>query len=184
MVGSFRPAPEIRLRRYRSDDAEAVYAAAIESVAEIHPWLPWCHPGYTLAESRIWVDHCGIAWERGSELNFVITDAEDRWLGSCGLNQIREEHGIANLGYWVRTSAAGRGVATAAVRRLAKYAFAETALSRLEIVIAEGNEASARVAEKSGAVREGVSHDRLRLHGRPRDAVVYALLRSRHAGYL
>ena len=30
------------------------------------------------------------------------------------------------------------------------------------------------------ALREGVAHDRLHLHGQPHDAIVYALLRSRH----
>jgi ribosomal-protein-serine acetyltransferase len=169
-----------KIRRYRTDDAEAIYAAATESVAEIHPWLPWCHPGYTISESRIWIEHCGVAWERGSEFNFVVTDDEDRLLGSCGLNQIRSEHGIANLGYWIRTSATRRGAATAAVSRLADFAFSDTALTRLEIVVAVGNDASERVAEKCGAIREGIAHDRLRLHGRPHDAVIYALLRSRH----
>ena len=49
---------------------------------------------------------------------------------------------------------------------------------RLEIVCALGSEASQRVAEKAGAVREGVLRDRLVLHDRPCDAVMYSLIRS------
>lgn len=71
-------------------------------------------------------------------------------------------------------------MATAAVRELAQFAFRETDLARLEIVVALGNVASHRVAMKVGALPEGVAHDRLYAHGRSHDAVVYALLRSRY----
>ena len=84
---------------------------------------------------------------------------------------------MANLGYWVRTSATRRGVATRAVRELAGFAFRETDLVRLEIVVAIDNRASLRVAEKSGAIREGTANQRVRLHGRSQDAVVFAILR-------
>ena len=70
-------------------------------------------------------------------------------------------------------------MATAAVGKLAEFAFRETDLARLEIVVDLGNVASHRVAVKSGALREGVAHDRLYAHGASHDAVVYALLRSR-----
>jgi RimJ/RimL family protein N-acetyltransferase len=142
--------------------------------------MPWCHPRYSLDESRAWIEHCETAWEDGTEYNFAIVDHAHRVLGGCGLNQLRAEHRVANLGYWVRTPASRRGVATAAVRKLAQFAFRETNLVRLEIVVALGNIASHRVAAKVGAVREGVAHDRLYAHGRSHDAVVYALLRSRH----
>jgi RimJ/RimL family protein N-acetyltransferase len=88
---------------------------------------------------------------------------------------------VANLGYWVRASATRRGVATAAVEERAGWAFRETNLARLELVVAIGNAASHRAAEKVGAIREGVAHDRLYLHGTSEDAIVYALLRWRLA---
>lgn len=53
----------------------------------------------------------------------------------------------ANLGYWVRTSATGSGVAPIAVRQAATRAFSTTELHRLEIVVAVKNVRSIRVAE-------------------------------------
>ena len=174
-------AEPVAIRRYRRDDAEALRQAALESVAEVAPWLPWCHAAYSLADSRVWLEHCDTAWEQGTEYNFAIVDGGGRYLGGCGLNQLRPEHRIANLGYWVRTAATKRGVATAAVRQLTAFAFRETTLVRLEIVVALGNVASHRVAAKSGALREGVAHDRLQVHGTSHDAMIYAVLRSRWA---
>jgi ribosomal-protein-serine acetyltransferase len=170
----------VRIRRYRADDAPALFEAAVESTADVFPWLPWCHPAYTLDESRAWIAHCDAAWEAGIEYQFAIVDSTDRVLGGCGLNQLQPDHRVANLGYWVRTSATRHGVATAGARALARFAFRETSLARLEIVVAVDNVASHRVALNVGAIAEGVAHDRLYLHGRSHDARVYALLRSRY----
>jgi RimJ/RimL family protein N-acetyltransferase len=168
------------IRRYQPEDAERLLEAALESTEQVFPWLPWCHPAYSLDESRAWVEHCEQTWEKETEYHFAVVDDANRLLGGCGLNQLRPEHRVANLGYWVRTSATKRGAATAAVRELAEFAFRETNLVRLEIVVAIGNVASHRVAAKVGALREGVAHDRLYAHGQSHDAIVYALLRSRH----
>jgi RimJ/RimL family protein N-acetyltransferase len=94
------------------------------------------------------------------------------------LNKIDKPHLRANLGYWVRTSATRRGFATAAARLLARFGVEHLNLDRIEIVAAVDNIASQRVAEKLGAVREGVARHRLRIHDVPYDAVVYSLLRA------
>jgi RimJ/RimL family protein N-acetyltransferase len=168
----------IRLRPYAPGDAPALFEAARESVGEVFPWLPWCHPEYSLAEAEEWARSRAALRAEGVEYDFVILDESARFLGACGINQINRLHRFANLGYWVRTSATGRGVATEAVRQVAGLAFAETDLVRIEIVCAVGNTRSQRVAERAGAVREGVLRNRLVLRGQPVDAVMYSLLRG------
>ncbi len=170
--------PSAAIRPYRVGDAAALFDAASESVDEVYPWLEWCHPGYTLAEAEVWTGSCERLFAEGVEYNFAIVDGSGAFLGGCGLNQINRAHRLANLGYWVRSSRAGRGVAAAATRLLADFAFTRTELVRLEILCAVGNRRSQRAAEKSGAIREGVLHDRLFFHGAPHDAVIYAVLRS------
>ncbi len=170
----------VAIRPYVAADAELLLPAVLESVEQVGPWLPWCHHGYDLKEACDWIARCEQNRRGGTEYNFTIVDGTGRLLGGCGLNQLRPEHRLANLGYWVRTSACGRGVATTAVRALAGFAFSETELIRLELIVATGNDASRRVAEKVGALREGIAHARLYFHGRAHDAIVYALLRTRH----
>jgi RimJ/RimL family protein N-acetyltransferase len=146
----------------------------------VYPWLPWCHPQYSLAEAQEWIRSRAPLAGEGREYTFAIVGTGGRLLGGCGLNQINRLHRFANLGYWVRTSATGHGVATDAVRQLADFAFRNTDLVRLEIVCAVGNNASQRVAERAGAVREGALRYRLLLHGQPVDAVLYSLVRGAH----
>lgn len=165
------------LRRYRPDDAQALWEAARESVGEVGRWLPWCHAEYSVAEALEWISLGAKLFFEGQEYRFAVVGADGRLLGGCGINQVNRVHRFGNLGYWVRTSATGRGVATEAVRQAARFAFRETDLVRLEIVCAVGNARSQRVAERAGAVREGVLRQRLLLHGEPVDAVMYSFVR-------
>jgi len=171
---------DVRIRPYRLDDAAAVFEAARESLAEMWPWMPWCHPEYTIEESRSWLETRVPAFQQGTEFEFAIITADGRYLGGCGLNQIDNANRRANLGYWVRSTAAGRGVATSAVRLLRDWGFQNTNLLRLEILIAVGNVASHRVAEKSGANREGTLRGRLLLHGVSHDATLFSFIREEH----
>ena len=82
-----------------------------------------------------------------------------------------------NLGYWVRSGATGQGIAPRAALLTRDWAFEHTALVRIEVVIAVGNHRSIRVAEKSGAFREGVLRKRLLLHGVHEDAVMFSFVR-------
>jgi ribosomal-protein-serine acetyltransferase len=165
------------VRLYRPEDVETMHAAALESVAEVYPWMGWCHARYTLDEARQWVTLQSELARQRKAFEFAIVGDGGRFLGGCGINQINPMNRFANLGYWVRTSAMGRGVAPAAVREVAAYAFRETDLIRLEIVVAVGNTRSQRVAEKVGAVREGVLRSRVLLPTGPTDAVMYSLVR-------
>ena len=169
----------VAIRCYAPRDAGALHEAALESIEDVYPWLEWCHPGYEISESRAWIEHCRRTWETEEEYQFAIVGPDDAYLGGCGLNRIERDHRSANLGYWVRSSATGRGVATEAARQVALFAFEATELNRLEILTAVENHASQRVAERLGAIREGVARSRLYLHGTAHDAVQYAIVRGR-----
>jgi ribosomal-protein-serine acetyltransferase len=61
---------------------------------------------------------------------------------------------------------------------LVGWAFNNTALVRLEVVVSTQNAASLRAAEKSGALSEGVLKKRLLLHGMWHDAVMLSFVRT------
>jgi RimJ/RimL family protein N-acetyltransferase len=168
----------IHIRPYRLDDAAAIWQAARESLAELQPWMPWSHANYSIEETRSWLAVQVPAFQQRTTFEFAITTDHGAYLGGCGLNQIDALNRRANLGYWVRSSATGKGVATAAVRLTRDWGFAHTDLERLEVLVAVSNLASRRVAEKSGAVYEGTMRSRLLVHGTRHDAAMYAFIRS------
>ena len=174
------PPSDVLIRPYRASDVSAAWDAICESRAELQRWMPWCHPGYTIDDCRSWIEAQIPAFEQGSAFEFAIVSADDRYLGGCGLNRLDALNRRANLGYWVRTSATRRGVASRAVRDAREWAFEHTSLIRLEVVVAVGNVASEGVATRAGATREGVLRSRLFLHGLVHDAMMFSFVRADH----
>jgi ribosomal-protein-serine acetyltransferase len=171
-----------QIRRYRPSDVEAVYEAVLESKAELSLWMPWCHPAYAKCDAESWVESRAAAWERNEEWSFLIVDTHDRVLGGAGLHRLDLRNGVGELGYWVRTSATRQGVATSATRLMARWAFAEQGLRRLEILAAVGNAFSQRVALKAGFVREAILRERVVLQDRPHDCALFSLLQTDRDG--
>ena len=168
---------EVRIRRYCTEDIPHLFEAARESVNEMFPWMSWCHPDYSIAESNAYIVSREAAWNQKSDFDFAILDVKTgRFLGGVGLNQFNRDHSFGNLGYWVRSSSTGRGVASTAARLAAQLGFEDLGVERLEIVVALGNVASEKVAEKMKAKREGVLRNRLLLHDRPHDATMFSLV--------
>jgi len=173
----------IVVRPHAPADVAPMCAAVLESMATVGRWMAWCHPGYSMQDAEDWYARCATAWATDSDREFGIFDAVGGdVLGCIGVNQINRVNAIGNLGYWVRAMREGRGIATTAARLVARYAFTELALARLEIVVLEGNAASRRVAEKVGARFECVARHRLQWRGEARDAAVFGLLPSDLAG--
>jgi RimJ/RimL family protein N-acetyltransferase len=63
-----------------------------------------------------------------------------------------------------------------AARLAARFAFEKVRLARVEVVVAVGNEASLKVAEKIGAHREGVLRNRIVVRGKMHDAVMFSFI--------
>ena len=169
---------KLAIRPYELTDAEALHAAAMESVDTVGRWLPWCHAELKLDELRAWIEKEIALRAEGLSFEFIIEDEEGNFLGGCCVNRVDPELRIGNLGYWVRSSMAGRGIVSRAARMAVEWAFAETELERIEVLCEVENTGSQRVAEKIGALREGLLRSRLFVHGKPRDVFVYSVIRS------
>lgn len=167
----------ITLRPFTLEDADAFAMAARESAATVGRWMPWCHAGYSTRDAEDWIGLCMQALADRTAYEFGIFSADGgEFLGGAGLNQFNRLHNFCNLGYWVRESRQGQGVATAAVRRLSQFGFENLRQTRIEIVVAEGNAPSKAVARKAGALCEGLARNRLLLAGTPTDATVHSLV--------
>jgi len=167
----------LRLRVCRNEDADAVFDAEAESYDRLCPWFWWCHPRHSREQCRSWARGRADAWRADEEYSFLILDSETgRVFGCAWLNAIDRTAMRASLGYWVRSSSTGKGIATEAARLVARWGFDALKLQRIELVLAVGNKESERVAHKLGAIREGVARRRLRVNDKNQDAFVYSIL--------
>jgi RimJ/RimL family protein N-acetyltransferase len=117
-------------------------------------------------------------WASSTEAEFAIADAADAEpLGLVSLRIAERDPGLAAVGYWLRPEARGRGAATAAVQLIARWAFDELGVERLELTTAPENVASQSVAERAGFTREGVLRGlQATTHNGRQDTVMFSLL--------
>jgi len=169
----------VELRPPRARDVDGVHDAVRESITEVAAWMEWCHPAYSIAETAEWVRAAGRQWQQDVEYPFVVRRVADGLVvGTAGLNALDRRNRWANLGYWLRTSATGAGLATRAARLVAGFGFGPVGLERIEILAAVDNHRSRAVALRTGAVEEGIARRRLRVHDQTHDAAVFSLLRD------
>ena len=168
---------EILLRPFRFTDATKLYRAVYESLNDLQPWMSWATDQYTELTAREYITIARARWDEHTFYAFAIT-SRDEILGTCTLSSLHPIYHFCNLGYWVRTSCRGRGIAGRAARLVSRFAFEELGLIRVEIVIAVGNDASLRVAQKIGAHDEGVLLNRMVVGKSIYDAHMFSLLPS------
>lgn len=167
----------VELRPPRRPDAAPLHDAITVSLSELIPWMVWAHPNYREVEAAEWVRRAGRAFADGLEYQFVArTVATGELLGCVGLNSFDRLNRWANLGYWIRSDHTGHGYAARAARLVSSFGFGELGLGRIEILAAVENSRSQAVAERVGALREGVLRRRLRVGDDVQDALVYSLV--------
>ncbi|MES4903956.1 MULTISPECIES: GNAT family N-acetyltransferase [unclassified Streptomyces] len=110
------------------------------------------------ADAARWIREQQRGWEEGDRFSFAVVETrttarEERLAGHVALKNVTSGAPSAEVGYWTAAHARGRGVAPRALRALTDWAFATFAgdgLARLELLHQVDNEASCRVAHKSG----------------------------------
>jgi RimJ/RimL family protein N-acetyltransferase len=163
------------LRPWGEADVPGIVLAFSDPVMQRFSWRT---APYTETDARGFLAEQEEARLRGEGLSFALVEPHDQdvVLGSVSLSEVRLDQGCAAVGYWLAPGARGRGVTTHAVRLLARWAFAELGLARLELTCGPDNEASQRVAERCGFSREGLLRSHVPFKGTRRDSVIYSLL--------
>lgn len=137
-------------------DAPALVAAVADP--DIRRWLPLPRP-YPVELAEHWVT-VGIESTRVSGTGLVRCIRVDDALAGCiDVKRVDWRARTAELGYWLAPGFRGRGLATAAVRTLSSWLLGVHSFERVELRVATGNAASARVASRAGFVHEGVARN-------------------------
>lgn len=166
---------EIRLRPVTVADAASLAESLARSRTHMQPWEPirpdafYTEQGQRERQAALLADR-----DAGRAMPWVLADAEDRAVGGFNLNAIvLGPFRSATLGYWVDVAYAGRGLATAAVRRICELARDELRLHRIEAATMLDNTASQRVLGKCGFEEFGVAPRYLHIAGAWRDHRIF-----------
>jgi len=137
----------ISIREFSNNDIVPFFDAVRESIHHVSPWLPWCGIDYSIHDAENWVIGSIFEWKQGTNFRFVIYhDTTYQFLGSVAINDIDYFNRTATLGYWVRSDALRKGIATEASKLALSYAFNTIQLEQIFIDVLPDNIASIKVA--------------------------------------
>lgn len=162
----------VALRPWSVDDAAGLLSAVRES-----PDLARQLGGASLVD----LDACRafvaahLAPGDGGPVNFAVT-ADGVAVGNVGVSDLDPRHGTAWTYYWLTSSRRGRGLAARALATVARWAFTELDVDRLELGHRVNNPASCRVATRAGFAAEGVQRSKLRYGAERFDVETHARL--------
>ena len=168
------------LRAYVESDADAIIEAIDESRAELTAWMAWAPAMRTVGDARRFVRHSEDARVAGDDFGLgIFLRKSGRYLGGTGFHRPNWAVPSIEIGYWMRTSAVGKGYVREAVKGLTRVGFGQLGLKRMAITCASTNDRSRRVAEAVGYQLEGRLRNADRMpNGELRDTLVFSLIDS------
>lgn len=171
----------LTIRAPQWEDGADVNEAIRESVEQLRPWLPFAEKVPSLEESEAHVRKARLQFLERTDLVLHLRDKHtDDFVGSSGLHRIDWNARCFEIGYWIRSSRAGEGLMTEAVRGIEQFAITYLNANRLEIRCDSRNVRSAKVAERSGYTLEGIMRSMRRdSTGTLVDVMVFSKIRGK-----
>ena len=163
------------LRPPRRSDAAAFLAQAAKS-RSLHRGL--VHPPLTPAAYALYLERHRVTRDTPSNVAFLVVRRDDRTLaGVVNFSEIvRGVFQSAYVGYYAFAGMTGAAYMTEALALALDYAFRHEGLHRIEANVQPGNARSLALVERIGFVREGYSRRYVKIAGRWRDHVRFAML--------
>jgi RimJ/RimL family protein N-acetyltransferase len=167
------------LRCWEPADAPLLREAIDTSLEQLRAWMPWAWDEPTPVEQKTdLLRSFREAFRGGRDFVYgIFSSDEQEVIGGCGLHT-RVGDDAFEIGYWIRSSRVGQGLATEAAGALTAAAFRVAGADRVEIHVDPANTASLRIPEKLGFAREAYLRRRLPSvtgKGPPRDVVIFTL---------
>lgn len=169
----------LQLRCWDPANAGLLSDAVESSVAELQEWMPWAHDEPLDLDRRIdLLRDFRSKFDRGEAYIYGIFSPDgSAVLGGCGFHPDVGDDAL-EIGYWIRTSATGAGLAGEAAAALTRAGFRICGVDRMEIRVDPGNTRSARIPERLGYTMEARLRRRLPPvvpGGERPDALVYSM---------
>jgi RimJ/RimL family protein N-acetyltransferase len=153
-------------------------ASAIVEICRDPEILRWTYmpADLDLRSARAWIERRAQGRRLGRTASFAVIDrSRDALCGQCGI-AIDRSRNAGEAFYWVAAPSRRKGVATAAMQVIVRYAFDTLGLERVELKIDPANAASQGVARRAGFTYEGTLRSDQPFKGRRMDSQCWSRL--------
>ncbi|MBD0347524.1 MAG: GNAT family N-acetyltransferase [Thermoleophilia bacterium] len=173
------------IRCWEPRDAPLLKEAVDSSLDHLRDWMPWAQAEPQPLEEKVaLLRRFRARFDLGEDFVYgILAPDESEVVGGTGLHT-RVGDDAFEIGYWIRASRAGSGLATEATAALTRVAFAVCGADRVEIRVDPPNAPSAAIPRKLGFTEEATLRRRLpggAAGSGPRDVVVFSLFSEEFA---
>ncbi|GLZ79500.1 hypothetical protein Afil01_43070 [Actinorhabdospora filicis] len=167
----------ITTRRLTMDDAPALAKLVTANREFLKPWEPARTEEYYTEDGQREVIEAQLLLQASGNAEVHVIELDGELAGRIMLAGIvRGPFHSCSVGYWVASSANGRGVASAAVAAMLRVAFDELGLHRVQAETLLHNHGSQRVLARNGFERIGLAPKFLRIDGEWQDHVLFQVV--------
>lgn len=179
----FSDLPELQTERLvlrRLCDRDLYDVNEYASSEEVPRFLLWT-PHLNLRETRGYLEFMQKRYRKGlhSEWGIVLLES-GKVIGTCGFTSIDLQNESCEIGYVLSPAFWGKGYMDEAFEAVLNVAFERLKAHRVHLQILEGNEHSAKFAERHRFRLEGRAVESMLVKGEFRTVLQYALLQSEY----
>lgn len=169
---------KVILQTYKNGDGKQIFEAVEESRAHLEPWQAWVRAIQTQDDAEELARRKQAEWLVRACLSWSIREYSTlAFLGNIQLENIDWSTPSLGIGYWIRSSAQGKGYVTQAAQLVCKVAFETLSAKRVHIECDARNRRSAAVAHRLGFMREGqLRNERLDSRGELSNTLQFGMI--------
>ncbi|MGH3110792.1 MAG: GNAT family N-acetyltransferase [Gaiellaceae bacterium] len=173
------------IRCWDPRDAPLLKDAIDSSLDHLRPWMEWARDEpQPLVEKAALLRRFRSQFDLGRDFVYGVLDRDERQVvGGTGLHPRAGDDSL-EIGYWIRASQVGQGLATEITSALTRVALEVCRVDRVDIRVDPANAASLTIPRKLGFGEEATLRRRLPPHedGIRRDLILFSLFRDELAG--
>jgi len=167
----------IILRKLKPSDASSIAKYANDKgVYRYTLRIPY---PYKLKDAKDFIKITNKEWKKGTKYRFGIVFNKEV-IGTISLEDIKQDHKKAELGYWIGRPFWGKGITSEAVHLILDFAFNDLKLNRISAYTFTPNKASQKVLLKNGFKKEGLVRENVQKDGKFYDDYVFGLLKKEY----
>lgn len=167
----------ITLREVLIKDAKPIYEAIKTHRDYFQVWLPFAATLRSIKDEKLFIQSVLSVPREQRNFTYIIEEGK-QICGLIGFPASDNANHRTEIGYWLLPEYQHRGIMTACVRYLCRYAVEERNMNRIQIRCAVGNEPSNAIPRRLGFQLEGTERDgELMASGKYVDIHVYSILK-------
>jgi ribosomal-protein-serine acetyltransferase len=143
----------LTLQQLALSDAADVFSLVDASREQLEVYLPWVESTQSPKDNEAFIAKTLEDRKTGQAYHYGMF-FDNEVVGHISIMHVNDEL-EPEIGYWVTTTAAGKGITTEAVKALTAFGLEILGLDNIVIKAEPANIASNKVAEKSGYIYDG-----------------------------